>query len=161
MRRRQAFLHTVPAALLLALTSAALGQGAKSDVSFLYGVWKIQSVSEVGGHAAASGQLAEKEIGREIEFRQKSMSYEERPFFLRDSCTRAKYRIKTQKVGKYDVGEKGTLEFYDLGPRRPGWIETVIVKCANGDEYWFERAQGKRLAIYYDGWFFFLQNVAS
>jgi hypothetical protein len=127
----------------------------------VYGVWKIQSVREVGGHAIESGQLAEKEIGREIVFRRKSISYKKRLLFLGNSCTRARYRIKTQKVGRNDVGEKGTLDFYDLGPRRPGWIEEVIVKCEGGGEYYFERAKGNSLAIYYDGWFFFLDKVAS
>ena len=149
------------AALLLALTTATFGQDAKSDVSFVYGVWKIQSVREVGGHAPGSEQLGDKQVGREIEFRPKSMSYEKGQLFLVSSCTRAKYRIKTQKIGRHDVGEKGTLEFYGLGPRRPGWIEEVIVKCQNGDEYSFQRANLRRLAIYFDGWFFFLEKVAS
>src|SRR5262245_28181600 len=157
-RKLRCVLMRVLLVLLLVLTPLTFGQGGRSDPSFIYGVWRIQRVQEVGGHAIDSAR-ANREVGRELEFDRKSMSYQKELLFLGTSCRRANYSIKKQKVGTYDVGEKGTLEFYDLAPKRPGWIEYVIVKCDDRAEYYFERAKGNSLAIYSDGWFFFLQKV--
>ena len=87
------------------------------------------------------------------------MSYENDLLYFNPVCRRPAYAFKKQKLSRHDVREKGTLEFYDLGPRRRGWIEYVTVKCEDGAEYDFERAESGRLAIYYDGWFFFLAKV--
>ena len=155
------FARCVVAALFFALTVATFGQSANSNASFVYGVWKIRSVSEVGGHGSEVARSAEKEIGKKIEFREKRMSYEAGSLFFDGPCTRAEYGLKKQKLGRRDVGVKGTLEFYDLVPKRRGWIEHIIVKCENGNEYQFELAKEKDLAIYYDGWFFFFEKVAK
>jgi hypothetical protein len=37
--------------------------------------------------------------------------------------------------------------------------QSVVVSCGGRPMYYFELAKGNQLAIYYDGWFFFLEKM--
>jgi len=38
-------------------------------------------------------------------------------------------------------------------------MQRIVVLCKNHPKYYFELAKQDQLAIYYDGWFFFLEKV--
>lgn len=148
---------------LLLLASPGDSSAQKKTVtafpSVMYGSWRIQRVEEVGGHGRETPDLARGQIGREIHFSQSAMVYDKGTLYFGRECRGLRYTVKRQRLGKQDVGEKGTLDFYGLGPARDGWIQYVVVRCRDGAEYAFEMAEDKRLAVYYDGWFFFLEKV--
>jgi hypothetical protein len=71
------------------------------------------------------------------------------------------YKFEVRVIAKNEIGEKGTLDFYQLNPAKEGQIQNVVVRCNGRAQYYFELASGNQLAIYYDGWFFFLEQVGK
>lgn len=53
--------------------------------------------------------------------------------------------------------EKGSLGFYGLEQRDSG--QFLVVRCSDRDMYFFELAKNQELAVYFDGWFFFLRKM--
>lgn len=150
------------ALLLLGLMCATHAQRKATSTipESVYGTWKIHKFEEVGGHAGEKPELAQKEIGRKIRFGRKAVSYDKDFLFLAP-CRRVSYTFEVHVIAKHEVGEKGTLEFYGLNPVKEGQIQNVVVRCNGRPQYYFELARGNQLAIYYDGWFFFLEQAGK
>ena len=127
----------------------------------VYGTWKINRFEDLGGHAFEKPELAQKEIGRKIRFDRTAVTFDKNFLFFGASCPRVSYRFEVQSIGEYDVEEKGTLEFYELKPAKSGRVQNVVVRCNGRPKYYFELAAGNELAIYYDGWFFFLEQITK
>ena len=127
----------------------------------VYGTWKIHRFEEVGGHAGEKPGLAQKEIGRKIRFSRKAVSYDKDFLFFDPPCRRVSYTFEVRVLARNEVGVKGTLGFYGLNPVKEGQIQSVVVRCNGRPQYYFELAGGNQLAIYHDGWFFFLEHVGK
>ena len=127
----------------------------------VYGTWKIHKFEEVGGHGIEKLELAQKEIGRKITFGRKAVSYDEDFLFFDPPCRGVSYSFEVHKLARTDVGVKGTLSFYGLNPVKEWQIQNVVVRCNGRPQYYFELAKDDQLAIYYDGWFFFLERVGK
>lgn len=54
-------------------------------------------------------------------------------------------------------GGDGSLGFYGLEQEESG--QFLVVSCNNREMYFFEVAKNQELAVYYNGWFFFLQKT--
>ena len=150
------------AVLLLGLMCATHAQRkATSRIpASVYGTWKVYKFDEVGAHAGEKPELAQKEIGRKIRFDRKAVSYDKDFLFLAP-CRRVSYTFEVHVIVRDEVGEKGTLGFYGLNPVKEGQIQNVVMRCNGRPQYYFELAPGNQLAIYYDGWFFFLEQVGK
>ena len=148
------------ALLLLGLMCATQAQRKSTSTipSSFYGTWKIYKFEEVGGHAGEKPELAQKEIGRKIRFSRKAVSYDKDFLFFDPACPRVNYRFKVHVLATNEVGVKGTLGFYGLNPLKEGQIRNIVLRCNGRPQYYFELAGGNQLAIYYDGWFFFLKQ---
>lgn len=145
------------AVLLLGLMCATHAQK-KAIPASVYGTWKIHKFVEVGGHAIEKPELAQKEIGREIRFSRKAVSYDKDFLFFDPPCSRLSYTFDVRVLARNEIGVKGTLDFYGLNPVKEGQIQKVVLRCSGRPQYYFELASGGQLAIYYDGWFFFLKQ---
>lgn len=148
------------AILLLALMCVTHAQTKTTSTipASLYGTWKIHKFEEVGGHAGEKIELAQKQIGRKIRFGRKAVSYDKDFLFFDRPCPRVSYTFEVQVLARNEVGVKGTLDFYGLNPMKEGQIQNVVLRCNGRPQYYFELAGGDQLAIYYDGWFFFLKQ---
>ncbi len=105
--------------------------------------------------------MAQKQIGRTIKFGRKSISYDKDFLYFDPPCRSVSYTFAVQTIGRYDIGVKGTLDFYGLNPVKKRQIQNVVVRCNGRPVYYIELARGNKLAIYYDGWFFFLERVGE
>ena len=143
---------------VLVCTSHAQRKSPTRFPVFVYGTWRIHRLKEVGGHAGEKPDLAQKEIDRKISFDRKAISYDRGFLFFDPPCRRVSYTFEVHKIGKHDVGEKGTLDFNNLDPAKHGQVQNIVVRCNGRPKYYFELAKGNQLAIYYDGWFFFLEK---
>ena len=148
------------AVLLLSLMCATQAQrkAASTIPASVYGTWEIYKFEEVGGHGREKRELAQKEIGRKITFGRKAVSYDKDFLFFDPQCPRVSYTFEVRVLARNEVGEKGTLDFHGLNPVKQGQIQNVVLRCNGRPQYYFELAEGDQLAIYYDGWFFFLKQ---
>jgi hypothetical protein len=154
---------TVPCVLLLVLGCASFSQ-AKSPSKippFVYGTWRIYKFTEVGGHAGEKPDLAKKEIDRKISFGRRTMSYDNGFLFLDPPCRKVSYVLEVRTLRRNGVGEKGTLAWHGLNPAKSKQIQNLVVRCNSRPAYYFELTDNHQLAIYYDGWFFFLKKVSG
>ncbi len=151
------------AVLLLGLMCATHAQRKATSTipAFVYGTWKIHRLEEVGGHAGEKPEFAQKEIGRKITFGRKAVNYDKDFLFFDPRCGRVSYTFEVHVIARNEVGEKGALDFYGLNPVKEGQIQNVVVRCNGRPQYYFELAASNQLAIYYDGWFFFLEQVGK
>ena len=143
----------------LMCTSHAQRKAATSIPAFVYGIWQIRKLDEVGGHAGEKPDLARRQIGKKIRFGRTGVNFDRGFLFFDSPCRRVSYTFEARKIAKQQAGEKGTLEFHGLNPAKEGQIQNVVVKCNGRPQYYFELAERNELAIYYDGWFFFLEKV--
>lgn len=137
------------------------GKASDQIPAFVYGTWRIHKLEEVGGHAGEAPDVARKEIGRKIRFGRKAVAYDGDFLFFDPPCRRVSYTFEEHKIGKYEAGRNGTLNFHGLSPARESRSLNVIVRCNGRPRYYFELAKDNELAIYYDGWFFFLKKVSE
>ena len=139
--------------IFLLVSSASYPQGNRSQrvPPFLYGGWTIARFVEVGGHGAQTKERAQAEIGKTLRISVQSFKHDPKFLWFDDRCKNVRYRM--QETG----GEKGSLGFYGLEQEGSG--QFLVVSCGNRDMYFFEVAKNQELAVYYDGWFFFLQRT--
>ena len=149
--------------LLLLLSSGHAQSGASSKLpSHIYGEWKINKFVEVGGHSGASRDDAEKQIGKRLKIERQSFTYDDGFLWFESSpCTGVQYEIEAQESKEREVRRKGSLAFYGLEAAQDNRSQFVIVTCGKRRLYYFELAKEKELAVYYDGWFFFLKKTTS
>ena len=152
---------TTAFALLPSVSSLAQKRATPKIPTHFWGTWRVYKRAEVGGHAEEKPEKAAEEIGRRVKLGRRTFSHDRGLFFYDPPCRRPRY---TFEVRRYGPGDKGALAHYDLseygqGEARYGWVQSVIVRCGNEKEYYFELAKGKQLAVYYDGWWFFLKKA--
>jgi hypothetical protein len=147
--------------LLLVLIQPMYAQKRSSaPPAFIFGAWRIFKFEEVGGHGSEKPELAKEEIGRKVRFGRNSFSYDSNfLFFESKSCSLVKYTLEIDRFEEYVQREKGTLGFYGLEGVKENQTQRVVVLCGGRPTYDFELAKGNQLAIYYDGWFFFLEKT--
>ncbi|HYV12613.1 MAG TPA: hypothetical protein VE980_17060 [Pyrinomonadaceae bacterium] len=148
------------AVLLLSLMCATHAQRKATSTipASVYGTWEIYKFEEVGGHGRENRELAQKEIGQKITFGRKAVRYDKDFLFFDPQCPRVSYTFEVHVLARNEISEKGTLDFYGLNPVKEGQIQNVVLRCNGRPQYYFELAAGDQLAIYYDGWFFFLKQ---
>jgi hypothetical protein len=118
---------------------------------FVYGQWTITKFVEVGGHAAETKERAQGQIGKTLRIAFQSFRHDSKFLWFDDTCKNASYRMKETD------SEKGSLGFYGLEQEESG--QFLIVTCNKRDSYSLEVAKNQELAVYYDGWFFFLRKT--
>lgn len=144
-----------------AVISSAIAETPKTTIpSNVWGKWKIVRFEEVGGHAHETEEKAKGEVEKTITFSKNQLDFES-PFlfFDRNICTKPQYSIKIKPQKEYDASDKGSLDYFGLKAQQEGQSKNLIITCGGTPMYWFEFAPNNELAIYYDGWFFFLTNV--
>ena len=151
----------ITAILLLSLIQPMFAQKRSSaPPAFIFGEWRIFKFEEVEGHTSKKPELAKEEIGRKLRFERNSFSYDsDFLWFESKPCSHVKYTLETYRFEEYVQREKGTLGFYGLEGAKENQTQRVVVSCGGRPMYYFELAKGNHLAIYYDGWFFFLEKT--
>jgi len=130
--------------------------------STIRGTWVIYKFTEVGGHAGETIELAQAQIGRTLRIGRLTFEHDKDAlWFGHTPCKNARYMIETHKNSQYDVGDKGSLGFYGLEPAESDRDEFLVVSCAKRAVCTLEFARNHELAVYYDGWFFFLKQEAK
>src|SRR5215475_5500593 len=128
--------------------------------AFIFGEWRIFKFEEVGGHGSEKPELAKEEIGRKVRFGRNSFSYDSGfLYFESKPCSQVRYTLAIDGFKEHVQNEKGTLGFYGLEGAKENQTQRVVVSCGSHRVYYFELAKGNQLAIYYDGWFFFLEKT--
>jgi hypothetical protein len=127
--------------------------------AFVFGIWRIYRFEEVGGHTTEKAELAQKEIGRTVKFGRSAFTYDKNFLWFGQRCAPVRYKFEVHSFGEHNVMEKGSLEFYGLEAAKRNCSQKIIVLCKGRPLYYFELAKGNQLAIYYDGWFFFLEKI--
>jgi hypothetical protein len=128
--------------------------------AFIFGTWRIFKFEKVGGHGSEKPELAKEEIGRKVIFERRSFSYDSNfLWFESKPCSHVRYTFEIDRSEEYVVGDKTTLDFYGLEGAKEDRTQRVVVVCGGHPMYYFELAKGNQLAIYYDGWFFFLEKT--
>lgn len=128
---------------------------------FFFGTWTIHKFEEVGGHAFEKPEKAQKEIGKKIRFEKTTYSSDQGfLFFEPKPCAKVRYLRTIERFRReYDPYEKGTLLFYGVSGAKPNRTDSVMVKCLGRmGEAAFELTKDNELAIYYDGFFFYLKK---
>jgi hypothetical protein len=143
----------VAAIVFLLVGSAGYSQGNHSlrVPQFVYGQWTIERFAEVGGHGAQTKERAQAEIGKTLRIGVQSFKHDPKFLWFDDGCKNVRYRMQETD------GEEGSLGFYGLGQLGSG--QFIVVSCGNRDMYFLEVAKNQELAVYYDGWFYFLQRT--
>ena len=143
----------VIAILFLFVTSTGYPQQSDSQRAppWVYGQWTIAKFVEVGGHAAEKREKADAQIGKTLRIGAKSFDHDSKFLFFDDSCKNARYRLEATE------SDKGSLGFYGLDEEDKG--QFLVVRCGNRDSYSLELAKSQELAVYFDGWFFFLRKT--
>jgi hypothetical protein len=141
------------ALVVLLVGSASYCQGNHSQhvPPFLYGQWTINTFVEVGGHTGQTKERAEEQIGKVLRIGKQSFDHDSKFLWFEDSCKGASYRMQLLD------SEKGSLGFYNLEQRDSG--QFLVVRCSKRDMYFLELAKNQELAVYYNGWFFFLRKT--
>lgn len=125
----------------------------------VYGTWAIYRYVEVGGHAGETKERAKTQIGKTLRIGVKSFDYDsDILWFASDPCKSVHYRMKVDKEGDEDLGD-GSLGFYGLESAKSDRDEYVVVSCSQRELYFLQLAKNQDLAVYYDGWFFFLRET--
>jgi hypothetical protein len=141
------------AIVFLLVGAAGYSQGNHSQrvPQFVYGPWTITKFVEVGGHARQTKERAQEQIGKTLKIENKSFDHDSKFLWFEDSCKSVSYRMQATD------NEEGSLGFYGLEQRGSG--QFLVVRCSNRDMYFLELAKDKELAVYCDGWFFFLRKI--
>src|SRR5262245_38662325 len=129
--------------------------------AFIFGEWRISELKEVGGHAGETPERAQREIGKRLVLSSRRLNHDNNFLFFNDGGCAKVYVLEVHRFREYDVDlSKGTLWFYGLEALRRNQSHQVIVLCRGRPAYGIEIANAGRLAIYYDGWFFFLEKTS-
>ena len=147
---------TVALVLLLA-GSSAFPQKTRSPrvPSFVYGTWTIYRFIEVGGHAPQT-KGAQAQIGKTLKIQVQTFDHDKDLLWSDNApCKNVNYRMKVNA----DALDSGVLGFYGL--EEADKDQFVLVSCEKRDLHVFELAKNQELAVYYDGWFFFLRKTKA
>lgn len=138
--------------LLLLVASTTYSQRSHSQhvPSFVYGRWTIFKFVEVNGHAGQTKEKAKAQIGKTVTLGVKSLAHDKKFLWFDDACKNVSYKMEEPDR------EDGSLGFYGLEQQESG--QFLLVSCDGRDSYFFELAKNQELAVYYDGWFFFLRK---
>ncbi len=117
----------------------------------LYGQWTISRFVEVGAHAGQTKEQAQEQIGKTLRVEKQSFGHDSKFLWFENSCKNSNYKMQATGRGK------GSLGFYGLEQEDSG--QFLVVRCSDRDMYFLELAKNQELAIYYDGWFFFLRKT--
>jgi hypothetical protein len=149
---------TVALALLLTGSSAGAQKSPSPRVpAFVYGAWEIYDYVEVGGHAGETKERAKNQMGKTLTMGFKSFDHDrDLLWFGSDSCKSVRYKMK---VNNEDDADKGSLGFYRLEQAKSDGDEFIIVSCSKQEICELELTKNQELAVYYDGWFFFLRKT--
>ena len=154
---------TVALMLLLAV-SLVYPQASRSPrvPPLVYGAWVIYKFAEVGGHARQTKERAQAQIGKTLKIGRQSFEYDDNTlWFGRMPGKIPRYRIEVHRIGPdYEV-DRGSLSFHDLDRPEADRDEFVVVSCAKRDLCYLEFAKNQEVAVYYDGWFFFLRKKGT
>jgi hypothetical protein len=118
----------------------------------VFGEWAITKFVEVGGHATQTREKAQAQIGKMLRLGARSFAHGPGFLYFEDSCTNPTYTLQAT-TGE----EQWSLDWHDLEQKDKGQI--LVVRCGHHNSYSFELAKNQELAIYYDGWFFFLKKT--
>jgi hypothetical protein len=149
-------------AAALALLFAGSSAGAQKSPSprvppLVYGIWAIDRYVEVGGHAGETKERAKNQIGKILSIGVKLFDHDSGLLWLgSEQCKSVRYRMK---VNGQDDADKGSLGFYGLETAKSDRDEFIIVSCGKQEICELELAKNEELAVYYDGWFFFLRKT--
>lgn len=158
MKRIQLVVVTV---LIIRSTTFAhsSSNGPTSVPSSTWGEWKVIRFVEVGGHAGETPDKAKSETGKTITFSSSSVEYTSPFLFFDESgCKGPQYSLKVAKHKEYEVVERGTLDYYGLETPSKNQSKELVISCSGPPSYFFEYALHNELAIYFDGWFFYLSK---
>lgn len=139
--------------LVVSVVSASYPQGRYSQrvPPFVYGSWTIFKFVEVIGHAGQTKEQAQAQVGKTLIVGVKAFVHDKKFLWFDDTCKNVSYKMKEPER------EDGSLGFYGLEQEESG--QFLVVSCDRRDSYSFEVAKNQELAVYYDGWFFFLQKT--
>jgi len=151
---RSSFKVFTVALVLLLVGSSGFPQksGLPRIPQFVYGAWTIYRFIEVGGHAGQTKERAQAQISKTLEIRPQSFAPDKDLLWFDNACKNVNYKMKANAD---DLGD-GSLGFYGL--EEADKDQFVIVNCDRRDMYVLELAKNQKLAVYYDGWFFFLRK---
>jgi hypothetical protein len=130
--------------------------------NFLYGTWEIYKYLKNGGTLLKPKEV-QNYIGKKINFRKDSFTYDNPTLFFNESCKLEKYQFETiiPKQNYVDERLRGTLYWEDLEGSQKNRVQFVKVYCSKNADYYFEITDTKELSIYYDGYHFFLRKVIN
>jgi hypothetical protein len=151
---------TVALVVLLAGSSGYAQKSRSPRVPpFVYGTWAIYRHVEVGGHAGQTKERAKAQIGKTLRIGVQSFDHDSGLLWLgREPCKSVRYTMKVYGEGEDDT-DKGSLGFYGLEQAKSDRDEFVVVSCSKQEVCDLELAKNQELAVYYDGWFFFLRKT--
>jgi hypothetical protein len=116
----------------------------------------------VGGHLSEKSELAQQEVGRKVKLARGSFALDKIFLsFTEKECTRVRYEFQVRRFQEPSGAEKGSLEFYGLEAAKKNQTQRVTALCKGCPVFYCEVAKGHQLAVYYDGWFFFLEKVKN
>jgi hypothetical protein len=139
--------------LLFGLPSYPQGTHSQRVPQSVFGEWKIVRFVEIGGHAGQTKEQAQGQIGKTLKIGNQSFNHDSKFLWFDDSCKNVSYRMQSTANGE------GALGFYGLDQEDKG--QFLVVRCGNRDMYFLELAKNQELAVYYDGWFFFLRKASG
>jgi hypothetical protein len=151
-------------AATLAFTPTGNASGSQNRVStpipsYIYGRWQIDRFVEVGGHTAETKNRAESQVGKTLNVDRMRFRHDDGLlWFGRTPCRNVRYGVEVHKDTQYVVGDKGSLSFYGLETPENDQETFFVVNCDKRDLCLLELAKNRELAVYYDGWFFFLKK---
>jgi hypothetical protein len=151
----------MPLIIVLLSINTFLAAQTKSSTNLpdiVWGTWEIYKYYEVGGHAGEKPEKAKNEFGKIIKFSKGAIDYSKKFLFFDPPCQKISYSIKVINSEEFAPDEKSTLRYYGLSSAWENQTKYIIVECNSAPQYFFEITKDNQLAIYYDGWFFFLKN---
>lgn len=127
---------------------------------FVFGSWKIYKFVKKGGTLLKPDEV-NSFIGKKITFKKRAFINEPSTLFFDNQCSFRKYQFETIIPEEYVINEqlKGTLWWDGVEGHQEHKVQFVKVYCSKDANYYFEVANKKELAIYYDGYNFFLRKL--
>lgn len=152
-------MKTIAAVALALFLVGSSGHAQKSHPAslprFVYGTWVVYKFVEVGGHAGETRERAEAQVGKMLKISTQSFNHDNNLFWLGSTaCKSVKYKLVSE-----DDGGKGSLGFYGLADSER--TEFISVICDKQAVCSLELAKNQELAVYLDGWFFFLRKTET
>jgi hypothetical protein len=148
------------ALLAAAATAFAQAVSAPAPASML-GTWRVVRYVEVGGHAVkATVDDAPSFVGQTMSIGRDSFTNPSAHRFFVCHTMRgdAQLALRTETVAEYKSVPKGSLVFYGLPEADPQKVRSIVVSRGDREVCEFELTRDGGLALYYDGFVFFLAH---